>query len=614
MCGIAGMILADPLSNQQEVLQRMTSAIQHRGPDHEGIFWDGHTGLGHRRLAILDLSSAGNQPMVSYDGRYVIAHNGEVYNFREMRKELAEYPFTTETDTEVILAAYAKWGVGCLQRFQGMFAFAIWDKEKKQLLIARDRMGIKPLYYHLNGKQLLFSSEIRSLLASELVPRKADEASVLDYLRYQTVHAPRTIIRNVNMLMPGSYMTCANGQTTIESYANEPAGESLALTYEQTCTGVRERFFKAVEKRLVADVPFGAFLSGGIDSTAVVAAMSQLSNTSVKTFSVVFEEQDFSEEKYAGLIARRYQTDHHEIRVRPEDFLHELPDALNAMDHPGGDGPNTYTVSKRTKQAGITMALSGLGGDEVFAGYPVFQRLYKLNANAWLYHVPRVLRKVTASALQGSVQRQKMARLLTMKTYDPAAAYALGRQLWSDEDLYSLYSGNWFENTVEEITRPEFNNGRPFLTKVSRAEMFTYMQNVLLRDTDQMSMAHALEVRVPFLDHELVSFVAQVPDKHKYPSTPKKLLTDSLGELIPEDISNRPKMGFTFPWERWMKNELKDFSEQHLNLLGDQRGFDKQGLDRVWKDFLAQRGGVTWTRIWPLVVLAYWLDKHDVDV
>ncbi|HET6226722.1 MAG TPA: asparagine synthase (glutamine-hydrolyzing), partial [Bacteroidia bacterium] len=433
MCGINGIYgLADVQLAKQKIAA-MNTRMKHRGPDDEGVFVNGKIALGHRRLSIIDLSAAGHQPMSSADGRYHIIYNGELYNYKELKFELQRistnskeqaYFFQTNTDTEVIIAAYARWGVDCLKRFNGMYAFAIWDEQQQELIIARDRMGIKPLYYCYTNGVLGFSSEIRSLLQSELIPRKLDYFGFVDYLRYQTVHAPNTIIKGVKMLMPGHFIQLKNDKLTSHCYweiTKSISDQSQGKSYKEVCKDVNILLTKAVERRLVADVPFGAFLSGGIDSSIIVGLMSKVSPEKVKTFSVTFDEGEFSESIYAQQIAKKFNTEHHEIRLQPTDFIDQLPRALKAMDHPSGDGPNTYIVSKATKEAGITMALSGLGGDELFAGYDVFKRVMELNNKKWLNNVPGILRKtgaVVLSKTKTGVANEKITKLLKQPRID----------------------------------------------------------------------------------------------------------------------------------------------------------------------------------------------------
>ncbi len=630
MCGINGILgITDKILAKQKV-QAMNFRMKHRGPDDEGVFVDEDIVLGHRRLSIIDLSQAGHQPMQSYDGRFQIVYNGELYNYKELKFELKRvvsgskdqaYFFQTDTDTEVIIAAYARWGEECVNHFNGMYAFAIWDVQKKELFIARDRLGIKPLYYLYTNNVLAFSSELRSLLASDLIPKKVDENNLVDYLRYQTVHAPNTILKGVKMLMPGHYLKSSNTKITIHNYWDLKKNintSSKGKSYEEVCKDVNNLLTKAVERRLVADVPFGAFLSGGIDSSAIVGLMSKVSSEKIKTFSVTFDESDFSESKYAQLIAKKFNTDHHEIVLKPSDFLKELPNALKAMDHPSGDGPNTYIVSKATKNAGITMALSGLGGDELFAGYDVFKRSLEINKKAWLNIVPKFMRGVAGSILtrvKPGIASEKIAALLKLDAVNFKTFYPLSRQVLMDKEIVSILTKKELaENSVSVIIKDSIIEDSKFqISQTSIAEMSTYMQNVLLGDADQMSMALALEIRVPFIDYTLVEYVLGLPDKYKSTSSPKKLLIDALGDLLPPEIVNRPKMGFTFPWKNWMKNELKNFCEQKMISLSKRKLFNEQGVMKLWKDFLSDDPKVTWSRIWYLVVLENWLLENNIE-
>jgi len=606
MCGIAGIISTTVAKDKAlAALQRMNRAIAHRGPNAEGTWSDDYAYLGHRRLSIIDLSDSGTQPLHSYDNRYVIIYNGELYNYKELRLQLQRaiqgtqeqpYFFKTQTDTEVILAAYMRWGVNCLRHFNGMFAFAIYDKQEKNIFIARDRMGIKPLYYTFQNGTLIFASELRAVLQSNLVDKKIDPDALVDYMQYQTVHAPNTIVDEVKMLLPGHFLTLENKEVKIQAYWQLEKNinyASIGKSYENICKDVRTLFYEAVECRLVADVPFGAFLSGGIDSSAIVGAMSKISSQPVKTFSVVFNESEFSESYYARIVSEKFKTDHHEIKLNPRDFLQQLPEALNAMDHPSGDGPNTYIVSKATKNAGITMALSGLGSDEIFCGYEIFKRSYKLEQQWWLNFVPRLLRVSGAAALTSfnkNIAAQKLAQILSKPQVSFNYAYPLSRQVLLDKQVRELLQRNNLPmNSVYRFLRLlDFDDKNHRLSKYSIAEISTYMQNVLLRDTDQMSMASALEVRVPFLDYKLVEYVLGVTDKNKYPHTPKKLLTDSLQDLLPAEIINRKKMGFVLPWQVWMKNELKPFCEENLAQL-ESIGFNQNAINNLWKLFFKRR-------------------------
>ncbi|MFT4778443.1 MAG: asparagine synthase (glutamine-hydrolyzing) [Flavobacteriales bacterium] len=622
MCGINGILGLEGINNPSITIEKMNTRLAHRGPDSEGVFVNDAVALGHRRLSIIDVSDAGNQPFHSADGKLTMVFNGEVYNYLELKAELDTSSFKTKTDTEVVLAAYAKWGIDFLSKLNGMFALAIWDEENRQLILARDRIGIKPLYYHIREDGVVFSSEIRSLIASELVPKNLDSNSVIDYLRYQTVHAPNTILEGVYMLEAGHFMAFTESEQIHQQYWDPSSIELIDAPRPELLSNIKEKLQRSVELRMRADVPFGAFLSGGIDSSAIVGLMSSVTEHPVSTFSVTFDESAFSEARYAQLIAKKFNTKHTEIKLSPNDFLELVPSALAAMDHPSGDGPNTYIVSKVTKESGITMALSGLGGDELFAGYSIFKQAVDLLDKRWLQSFPKTFRRAAGSAInliKPGIASRKKAAILIQDYFDLEYIYPFSRLVLEDEQIKGLLNEpvktpNFAHGYLKEILAPTMPGFKlPYLSKISLAEMGTYMQNVLLRDSDQMSMAHSLEVRVPFLDHNLVEYVLGINDQQKYPRTPKELMTEALGDLLPREIIDRPKMGFTLPWEHWMKNELKDFCSDRLAKLGKRPLFNEKGIEKLWMRFLKGDKHVTWSRVWPLVVLAQWLEDNQID-
>ncbi len=527
------------------------------------------------------------------------------------------YIFRTNTDTEVILASYLRWGMDCVKRFNGMFAFAIWDTVEQKLVIARDRMGIKPLYYQFKNNVLLFASEIRALIHSGLIDKKINLKSVAEYIQYTTVHAPNTMIQDVFMLMPGHILELQNGNLKIQQYwnINDFTKTKGDLSYKETCTKVNELLTASVERRLVADVPFGAFLSGGIDSSAIVGLMSKVSSEKVQTFNVSFDEGEFSEAKYAKQIAEKFNTQHHEIKLTPNDFLKQLPEALAAMDHPSGDGPNSYIVSKATKNAGITMALSGLGGDELFAGYDIFKRYYELEKKGWLNIIPaKGLAGKLLAAKKKSVQGDKTAEILALDTINGFNAYPINRKLFNQKDYAGLLKENYnADNFIKNVIKKSETDKQHILSRVSLFEIQTYMQNILLRDADQMSMAVALEVRVPFLDYQLVEFALSVKDEYKYPHTQKKLLVDALGDLLPDNIVNRPKMGFVLPWKDWLKEDLKDFCEENIAQFSKRSFVNREAVLLIWNRFLSNDQKITWSRVWHLVVLNNWINTHQIE-
>lgn len=628
MCGINGFISEKFMGEEKlSIVRKMNETLAHRGPDNDGVWNNEHISLGHRRLSIIDLSSESNQPFFSNDKRYIIVYNGELYNYKELKLELQRvqhgvdnppYFFKTNSDTEVILAAYIKWGAKCLDYFNGMYAFAIYDTLNDKLMLARDRMGVKPLYYYFGDEGFMFSSEVRPIIHSGVKSFSLNKEVIAEYAMYQTVFAPNTIIKGIKMLKPGHYAECQNNKATISSYytTNEISTTSSDLSYKQICVKVNELLTHSVQRRLVADVPFGAFLSGGIDSSAVVGLMSKVSSEKIQTFNISFDESEFSESKYAQLIAKKFNTQHHEIKLSPQDFLKQLPEALAATDHPSGDGPNTYIVSKATKHAGVTMALSGIGGDELFAGYDVFKRMVELQKKSWLNTFPLFTRKLAGFAIQKqkkSISGHKISELLGQPKINFSSAYPLNRSLFTQQELATLLKQTNAYSQIEKIIATVPQIEKHLLSAVSAAEIATYLQNVLLRDADQMSMAVALEIREPFLDYHLVDFVMGVNDAYKYPHSPKKLLIDSLGDLLPNEIVNRPKMGFTLPWQYWLKNELKLFCKKNIYEFAEYDYCNANEIKNLWQRFLNNDKTVTWSRIWHFVVLNNWLKENNVN-
>jgi asparagine synthase (glutamine-hydrolysing) len=624
MCGINGIFEFSGYNKPEGLIEEMNHVLEHRGPDAEGVYKDEYVHLGHRRLSIIDVDNRSNQPFVSEDGKTVLVFNGEIYNYKEIKSQLKNYTFKTDSDTEVVLAAYLEWGENCLRAFNGMFAFAIWQKDKKELFIGRDRLGIKPLYYVLTDNEIIFSSSIKSILATNLIDKKIRNDSLIDYLRFQTVHAPYTIIEGVFMLMPGQKLLINEEVGLQFDYYWKATSEfkNCKDDLDKIKSSIREKLSRSVEKRLVSDVPFGAFLSGGIDSSIIVGLMTKNREQKVETFSVVFKENEFSEAEYAREISEKFNTNHHEIELSVEAFKDLIPTALSFMDHPSGDGPNTFVVSKKTTEAGVKMALSGLGGDELFGGYSIFNQIKSVQDKAWLKSFPAYARKPLANvyhSMKGTIASSKVKEILKLEHFDTEHIYQFYRQTLMDDQISLLLNDRKLAPN-KSLTIPSKLIGYgtegwnlPPLSRTSVAEISTYMQNVLLRDSDQMSMANGLEVRVPFLDHEFVEYVLGIPDKFKRPITPKKLLVDSFADLLPDRISNRPKMGFVLPYETWMKNELKSFCEERLDVVKNLRQINSSEVDKLWIKFLSQNKRVSWSRIWPLVVLGDWIKTNNIE-
>jgi asparagine synthase (glutamine-hydrolysing) len=614
----------------------MTERLAHRGPDGQGVVVarSARNGapavvLGHTRLAIIDLSDRAAQPMVSGDGLTTLTFNGEIYNFRDVRRTLEQLGrhFRTESDGEVVLQGYEQWGDEILDRLRGMFAFAIWDGRHERLLLARDRLGIKPLYLYEQPGALLFASEVRSLLASGLVPKRLDLVALEQYLAYQTVPSPRTLVSSVELLAPGEALVATHARTARRRYwdllADVPPRQRAFEGAIHAPSDVQELLQESVALHLVSDVPVGVFLSGGIDSS-VVAGLVGRAGLTPQTFAVTFPGTSYDEAVYARAAARAIGAEHTEIPLGESDVLSSLRDGLAAVDHPSGDGLNTYIVSAAVRQAGMKVALSGLGGDELFGGYPSFARLDRIvqYSRGWR-QTPAALRRAAGAAVRAvggrSITTAKTAALIETDGSLPQA-YPILRRLFEPGQRKALLdpaiwasrrSADPYAALLDDAVtrRPDWDT----MALVSYAEARTYMHDLLLRDTDQMSMAHGLEVRVPLLDHRLVEYVLSLPEEVKRRGSGMKPLLAGAVSEIPGICIDRPKQGFTMPFDVWMRGALRPFCERHLGpegLLG-RRVFRSTGVQAAWQSFVDGRES-TWSRPWTLVALDVWLERTGV--
>jgi asparagine synthase (glutamine-hydrolysing) len=638
MCGIVGIIgLNAPVP--AEILERATQSLAHRGPDDGGTILlrnsegsrsgqEIEIGLGNRRLAILDLSPLGHQPMHDPATGNWIVYNGELYNFREVRSRLeqAGLRFTSHSDTEVILKSYAHWGENCLDEFRGMFAFAIWDAQRRSLFIARDPMGIKPLYFYQSDRYFIFSSEVRTLLGTGLVPRVIDPAGLINFLTFGSVYDPNTLIEGVSALPAGHSLTWKEGKLALSKYwdlidPDQPDRSAGAETRAQSQEQVTAMLDDCVRMQLVSDVPVGVFLSGGIDSSSLVGILSR-NHVTPSTFSIVFRESDYSEAEHSRAIAKHFRTDHHEITVSQSDLFAAIDPAIQSMDQPTIDGINTYFVSQRTRAAGVKVALSGLGGDEIFAGYSTFRTVPRMErfAHAWnnvpaLLHVP--LANIFAALTPTGDQNRKLTALLRNGS-SAVHPYFLARMLFAPEQRDKLLNQSAGDPAaflraqkplIETLSHAQSLDP---INRVSYLEARCYMLNTLLRDSDSMSMAHGLEVRVPLIDHRLARRVLALPGRSKLDArTPKPLLVRALAGQLPENIVHRPKRGFTLPFEHWLRDELRPLVEESLSRIGDGplgALISQPAARGVWQDFLA--GRTSWSRPWSLYVLQRWCAEH----
>jgi asparagine synthase (glutamine-hydrolysing) len=641
MCGIVG-ILARNTTVAPDLLERATASLAHRGPDDSGTIIIRENspapieiGLGNRRLAILDLSPLGHQPMQDRETGNWIVYNGEIYNFREVRKKLENLgtSFQSDSDTEVLLKAYGRWGEDCLREFRGMFAFAIWDAQRHRLFLARDPMGIKPLYYGSFGQHFLFASEIRTLLGTGLVPRRLDPAGLANYLAFGSLYDPITLIQGVSALPPGHFIVWENGNLQESEYWDLVGQKSKTAVEANIGRSPMERckladdlsasIDESVRMQMVSDVPIGVFLSGGIDSSSLVGLLRR-SGLQLSTFSIVFREADYSEAEYSRLVAKKFGADHHEILCSQHDALEAVPRAIEAMDQPTIDGLNTYFVSRQTRAAGIKVALSGLGGDEMFAGYSNFQTVPRMERFAGYWkRLPNVIKVPLAHAyalLSPNTDQSRKLVALARTNSRVLHPYFLARMLFTPEQgdsLLAAYDALAAERSQESL-RENLNRTRDLdpVNRVSYLEARCYMLNTLLRDSDVMSMAHGLEVRVPLIDHHLAEKLFALPGDWKLDAhTPKPLLVAALLGELPDEIVHRRKRGFTLPFEHWLRDELHSGVAKTLRNIADgplASVLNAQAVWEVWQDF--QKGHKSWSRPWALYVLQRWCELHSVTV
>lgn len=655
MCGIAGAVNLDHPEAARDLVRRMTPTMDHRGPDDEGYFESGSIALGMRRLSIIDLAG-GHQPIFNEDGTVAVVLNGEIYNYREVRDRLWDrgHTFNTRADSEVIAHAYEEWGVDCVHFLNGMFALAVLDLRyserggKTTLFLARDRLGIKPLYYchgdqlahgeadrhesnghNSGGTRFLFASEVRTLLASGAVRPRLSHSAIHSFLLFGSVSEPETLVDGVFSLPPGHRMTIRVGRevevSRPECYWNIAAAASNGherARSEDAQAMVRQLLGQSVRRHLIADVPVGVFLSSGIDSTAL-AALASRETERLHTFTVAFPETEFSEAQIARRTANALQTEHDELVLSSDDMLARLDDAVAALDQPSIDGVNTYFVSWAARRAGLKVALSGLGGDEVFGGYNTFERTPKYQRIASLGGmVPDGLRAAMMGVVNGAAEGfapGDAARKLAALWNEPDSlpdAYFFSRALFTPLQVNDLFDGrgtpaqelpwwDWLARSAEEARKLDG------FAAVSCMESQSYLVNTLLRDTDAMSMAHSLEVRVPFLDHELVEYVTQLPEKLKQrKGTPKALLVSALRDLLPDEVVNQTKRGFTFPWATWLKGPLRNQVEAGLKDFAPDLAavLDHKEVRNVWKGYLD--GQTSWSRPWSLFVLNEWVRRN----
>ena len=646
MCGITGFWTHDTQDaiDLSVTVRNMADMLVHRGPDAGGVWTDAACGvaLGHRRLSIVDLSPTGHQPMVSQSGRYVIVLNGEVYNFRELRRELEQkrHAFRGTSDTEVMLAAFEEWGVSAsVPRFNGMFAFAVWDRRDHTLFLCRDRMGEKPLYFGYAGKTFLFASELKALLRHPNFHPEIERAAVASYLRHNYIPAPHSIYRGIQKLMPGCILALRGGAApTITQYwslreaALRGAADPLSCSPEAAVEELDSLLRDAVRLQMVADVPLGAFLSGGIDSSTVVGAMQAQKNAPVRTFSIGFEEQQFDEAHYAKAVARHLGTEHTELYVTPQEAMEVIPKLPWFYDEPFADSSQipTYLVAKLARQA-VTVSLSGDGGDELFGGYRIY-RSGIATERIW-GRMPYAARRSGAWALE-TIARSGLIDGWMGKDGKYVGAGPLTKRLTSlatvlrlrtREELYQHLVSQWrtptelVAGTQEPLTaftdpsrQIDLNS---FLEVMEYIDMGSYLPDDILVKVDRAAMAVSIESRVPLLDYRLVEFAWRVPSLLKLREDQGKwLLRQVAYRYVPHELLDRPKKGFSVPVDQWICGPLRDWAEALLdeNRLRNEGLFNPAPIRKAWQDHLSGIRNSN-AQLWDILMYQAWREAQAYD-
>ena len=624
MCGIVGFVNNGTVAADRGVLERMNRAIVHRGPDDDGFYVNACTGLGMRRLSIIDVAG-GHQPMHSADGTKWIVFNGEIYNYQELRADLEKrgHSFYTNSDTEAIVHLYSEFGEECVQHLRGMFAFAIWDETDRSLFVARDRVGKKPLLYsHQPNGDLIFGSEFQALLQHPSVSRDVDFTAIDSYLSYQCVPAPQTAYKSIRKLEPGHWLRWKDGRIETKRYWLPDFSKKIKISEEEAIEETTRLVRESTRLRMISEVPLGAFLSGGVDSSIVVALMAQESSTPVKTFSIGFEEEEYNELKYARRVADHVGAEYNEFVVRP-NALDVLPTLVEHYGEPYADSSAipTYYVAKETRQH-VTVALNGDGGDESFAGY---DRYSAMRIAESYNRIPKILRKVLIEApsnlLPSSELRRSRSRdikrFLTAAGLPTVERYfrwtsAFDRQ--SKAELYTdEFSAQMNGTDASSVLRSWFEvaNGTGIVDATMLADQMTYLPNDLLVKVDIASMANSLEARSPFLDYKVIEFAASLPDQLKLQGREtKSLLKKVAARLVPSEVIYRNKMGFGVPIGKWFRGEMKGFvQEVLLSQKSLQRGIIRpEILKRYVHQHLTGERDYSF-QLWTFLMLELWFQR-----
>ena len=622
MCGITGMIYTDAQHPVDRVLfQRLTAALKHRGPDADGFFWGEGAALGHRRLSIIDLST-GDQPIFNEDASKVVVFNGEIYNFQELRQDLAMrgHRFVTASDTEVLVHGWEEWGDGVVARLRGMFAVALWDRRRRRLLLARDRVGKKPLYYLHDEERLLFGSELKALLVDPSVKRAIQAEALEDYLTFGAVPAPRTIYQGIHQLSPAHYLIWEDGRVSVTEYWDVTYRQGTPRPERAWLEEFDHVFSEAVRLRMISDVPLGAFLSGGVDSTAVVAAMAAQTSRPVITTNASFGEAAFDEAPHARAVAHALATEHHEFRVEPR-AVEILPTLVWHLDEPFADSSAvpTYYVAQAARQR-VTVALSGDGGDEVFAGYEWRYGLSTLEARIRRFIPGPLRRELLGPLAERWPKADRLPRPLRWKfvlrnlSLEPEQAYFHDLSLFTASDKRRLFAEGFRRSLNGYDPYPVFQahfarvRGLEHLDRLLYVDLKTWLPNDILVKMDRMAMANSLEVRSPLLDHKVIELAATMPPELKYRrGTSKYLLKRYAEQRAPASAIRRPKMGFSIPLAAWLRGALRPMAEDLL-LSGralERAYFRPDEIRGMWARHVAGQRDYS-HHLWALMVLELW--------
>lgn len=623
MCGITGIWAFNEVGRfQMTNLEKATHSLSHRGPNHHATWNDHFVGLGHRRLSILDVSDNGNQPMQILDGRYTIVFNGEIFNYKALRKKLISggINFVSDSDTEVILHLYAQEGKSCLEKLNGFFALAIYDNVESTLFIARDRLGIKPLLYYQDEFKVLFASEMQSLLAYGL-DKELDNEALHYYFQLNYTPAPLTMVKGVKKLMPGEYLEIKSGEINIDTYYTLPETNTLdpATTYEKAKSQLIEKLDASVQKRMISDVPLGTFLSGGIDSS-VITTLAARHTDQLATFSVGFEGNKFFDEtQYAELVAKKCNTNHTVFRLTNDEIFAEIDTIVNHIDEPFADSSAipVYLLTQKTKEH-VTVALSGDGADEIFSGYNKHAAWYKMDNDqrfSRLVSAVQPIAKRLPKSRSGKISNlmRQVVKYHNTKNLNPKERYWLLASLSSRALVDQLLIDPIIDFSQQDKWMESLGNYRD-LSDVLEMDSKFVLPNDMLKKVDLMSMANSLEVRVPFLDHDLVDFVFSLPESYKINSSMRKrILQDAFRDVLPKELYNRPKKGFEMPLLDWLRTSLKSDLDKTIfnrDIIESDGVFNWSQIDALHNQLMSTNPEDSHARVWAIYVFQKWYKKH----